>query len=391
MGHLKVLHVVAAMDPQMGGVCKAVQMMIAGLDKNCCLNQTVSLDTFDAPYLASYSFQIHALGSGKTAWQYNRGLLGWLQLNLCNYDVVIIHGLWLYTSYAVRKAARVLLSRNEKIPRVFVMPHGMLDPYFQKTSGRKLKAIRNWLFWKFIESKVIRNSDGLLFTCEMEKILARKTFTPYEPKKESVVGLGVDAQPDYKEAMTDAFQKKFGLKVPKNYLLYLGRVNEKKGIDLLVKAYLNLREAQFKLPALVIAGPGLETLYGQQIERLASRSSDIFVVGMLDGDAKWGAFYDCQAFVLPSHQENFGIAVVEALGCGKPVLISNQVNIWKEIEDGKAGIVMENSLTGTIELLKRWVSLTKGEKKVMSQNAKKVFDSTFNINKSTERLLEAIA
>ena len=80
---------------------------------------------------------------------------------------------------------------------------------------------------------------------------------------------------------------------------------------------------------------------------------------MLTGHAKWGAFYGAEAFILPSHQENFGIAVVEALACGKPVLISKQVNIWHEIIEGGGGLVEEDTTAGTLRLLESWQRLSK--------------------------------
>jgi glycosyltransferase involved in cell wall biosynthesis len=89
---------------------------------------------------------------------------------------------------------------------------------------------------------------------------------------------------------------------------------------------------------------------------------------MLSGEAKWGAFYGCEVFVLPSHQENFGLAIVEALACSKPVLISNQVNIWREIQDFNAGIVADDTLEGTINLLGSWVYYADWRKE---ENAKK--------------------
>jgi glycosyltransferase involved in cell wall biosynthesis len=61
---------------------------------------------------------------------------------------------------------------------------------------------------------------------------------------------------------------------------------------------------------------------------------------MLQGPEKWGAFYNCQAYLLPSHQENFGIAIVEAMACKKPVVISKNVNIWKEVQGGNGGLIL---------------------------------------------------
>ena len=88
----------------------------------------------------------------------------------------------------------------ESIPKLFVMPHGMLDPYFQKAAGRKFKAVRNWLYWKLIENNLIKQADGLLFTSMLELELASQSFVPYHPKNETVVGLGVDNPPWFEES-----------------------------------------------------------------------------------------------------------------------------------------------------------------------------------------------
>ena len=107
---------------------------------------------------------------------------------------------------------------------------------------------------------------------------------------------------------------------------------------------------------------------------------------MLNGDAKWGAFYESEIFVLPSHQENFGIAVVEALACKTPVLISDKVNIWREIEKGKGGIVKND----TYNLLKDWLSLNQNLKYSMVLAAEKVYLENFTIKKAAMQYLNGI-
>ncbi len=391
MKSIKVLHVVAGMNPELGGVSKAVRMIMAGLSDLNISSEVVTIDSPDAPYLENDTFPIHAVGVGKTPWSYNPNLLKWLEADIERFDIVIVHGLWLYTSYVVRRVVSLLRNKNRIAPGFFVMPHGMLDPYFQKAPGRRLKAMRNWIFWKVIERKVLQEANGILFTCEMEKILAKKTFTPYQPKKELVVGLGVENPPVFSEAMREAFKIKTDFNTNLPYLLYIGRIHEKKGIDILINAYLNLKLLNTILPLLVIAGPGIETEYGRRhIQQLASKSSDIRFVGMLTGDAKWGAFYGCEAFVLPSHQENFGIAVAEALACGKPVLISNQVNIWKEIADSGAGLVADDKESKIQEMLADWLHLSNDEKKIMGVRAKSCFENHFAINAASHRLVEAL-
>lgn len=391
------------MDPKQGGVCQALRSIIAGLKDHEVSNEVVTLDEANTDAFALDNFTIHALGNGQGPWSYNKKLMPWLLDNLNRFDRVIMHGLWLYPGYALSKAlARIKKSGTAQLPKLLVMPHGMLDPYFQKAKNRKLKAIRNVLYWKFIESQLINKSDGMLFTCQEEASLASTTFSPYTPKRELVVGLGVDAPPVYTEDMKRAFNEKCEGLNNTPYLLFLSRIDEKKGVDLLINAYssclknINNKHIQTaKLPKLVIAGPGLDSPYGKKIQQLVAQDKDlqrnVIFPGMLSGNAKWGAFYGCEAFILPSHQENFGIAVVEALSCGKPVLISDQVNIWREIETAGGGFVRQNTLEGTSQLLKYWEQARLDDKKLLARNAISAYRKNFSPAPATKKLLNALS
>jgi glycosyltransferase involved in cell wall biosynthesis len=144
------------------------------------------------------------------------------------------------------------------------------------------------------------------------------------------------------------------------------------------------------IPCLVIAGPGLETEYCREMQKLSADllpSNSVFWPGMLTGDAKWGALYHAEAFVLTSHQENFGIAVVEALACETPVLISNQINIWQQIEDDHAGLVAADTLEGAALLFRRWRDLSPQEKTMMRRAAKASYLNRFGIASNARRLL----
>jgi glycosyltransferase involved in cell wall biosynthesis len=362
---MNLLHVINDMDSKQGGVSQAVRTIIVGLTAEGVHSEVACLDTSDAPWNKADSFPVHALGPGRGPWSYSSKLIPWLLDNLSRFDVVVLHGLWLYQSYALGRALHRLKVMKQgtdpgeiNLPQLFIMPHGMLDPYFQRAAGRRLKAWRNQLYWQLIESDVVNQAGGLFFTCETERLLAHEPFSPYKPKCEVVVGLGVEKPPIYSSAMRDAFTALCPELQNRPYLLFLSRIHEKKGVDLLLKAFAHtirdlaipksltsaseLAETDEKpsqAPVLVIAGPGIDTSYGQLVYQLAAKlpKSTVLFPGMLTGDAKWAALYGCEAFVLPSHQENFGIAVVEALACCKPVLISNQVNIWREIETTGGG------------------------------------------------------
>ena len=414
---MKLLHVVASMDPKQGGVSQAVRSMVKGLAARGVGSEIVCLDAANAPWVKTGVGRMHALGPGRGSWSYNAALRPWLITALPRFDAVILHGLWLYQGYALRKALRRLsaqqATRPEKArfaPTFFVMPHGMLDPYFQRTSGRRLKALRNQMYWRLVEGAVVNEAHGMLFTCETERLLAYEPFAPYKPRRECVVGLGIEVPPPFAPDMHAALLARCPALANRPYLLFLGRIDDKKGVELLVQAYANLHAASVsflsgdneitgnaqslpnRLPALVIAGPGTDTPYGLRLRALAAEllESKIFFPGMLTGDAKWGAFYGCDAFVLPSHQENFGIAVVEALACGRPVLISNQVNIWREIEASGGGIVGDDTLPGTQQLLSSWTELAAAGKKRMGEKALAAYRQHFAIEPATDKLLEAL-
>ena len=402
---MRILHVLAWMDPKMGGVSQAVKSIITGLKRHGIENEIVSLDGTDLKLDESFG-QFIATGPGSTPWFYSSKLSSWLMLNLCRFDIVILHGLWLYHSYALRKAVFLLKAANQKsvdkkkpVPLIYTMPHGMLDPYFQQSKTRKLKAIRNWFYWKIIEHKIIKDSSGLLFTSLEERKLAATTFTPYLPNKEFVVGLGIETPPYRNEDMTKAFYTLCPEVAGKSYLLFLGRIDEKKGIDLLLNAYLDVQkkneelpeDERYNFPDLVIAGPGSESKYGQGMKSLAIKSkANIHFPGMLSGISKWGALYNCDAFALTSHQENFGIAIVEALACGKPVLISNKVNIWSEISETESGFVSDNTLTAIKDMLWYWLSLNNKEKKVIGENGFKTFNRSYSIDNFSKNLINVL-
>src|SRR5207249_2195904 len=145
--------------------------------------------------------------------------------------------------------------------------------------------------------------------------------------------------------------------------------------------------------SLIVAGPdqvGWERELRSQVAHLNLKDRVVFT-GMLEGAVKQGAFASADAFVLPSHQENFGISVVEALAAGLPVLISNRVNIWREIDADRAGYVDSDDLPGTTRLLQRWIETPPVEREAIRQNARKCFEQRFEINRAVDSLLQVLS
>ena len=367
------------MHPKSGGPAQGIRNAIPYIQKLGILNDVICLDEQNMEYGTTDDFTINRIGKGKTAYQYQPILLEWLSKNITNYDVVLVHGLWQYHNLAVYQAIKKLRKGKVKVPKVVIMPHGMMDPYFQNAPERKMKAIRNELIWNFIEKKCLNAADAIFFTCQEEMRLAVTTFKGYNPKKTINVGYGIQTPPANTVAFKTAFEKKCPSIIGKKYWLFLSRIHEKKGVDLLINAYNFLKSQNYSLPELVIAGP-TDSVYARQMIVNSANNPKIHFPGMLQGAEKWGAFYGCETYLLPSHQENFGIAIVEAMACKKPVLISKHVNIWKEIEAGNGGwILNELDQTNLYSILLAISRLSDPELAQKGKEAHETFEANFNV------------
>jgi glycosyltransferase involved in cell wall biosynthesis len=177
----------------------------------------------------------------------------------------------------------------------------------------------------------------------------------------------------------------------KRVAISMGRIHPKKGTDLLIEAFAAslAKDAAWRL---VIAGPdGLG--WQKDLEALARRlgmADRLTWTGMLRGTIKWGALAAAEVFTLPSHQENFGIVIAEAMSCGLPVVVSNKVNIWREVTSYGAGLVCEDTRAGAAQSLARWQALSKDERAALRVNSRRCFDELFNYEATAKRALEIV-
>ena len=128
----------------------------------------------------------------------------------------------------------------------------------------------------------------------------------------------------------------------------------------------------------------------ERLQTLAANSGctdRIHWPGLLLGDAKWGAFAACEAFVLPSHQENFGVAVVEALASGRPVLLTHPVNIAQDLEAAGCALVEQDTQEGITRLLTRWLVLTPSQQAEMASRAHDSFLRRYDMRRNAEAIL----
>ncbi|HSV63103.1 MAG TPA: glycosyltransferase [Chthoniobacterales bacterium] len=378
---MKILRSTHTVNPALGGPIESIKQSSAALLRRGHEVEIISLDAPNDPWVCDSAIPVHALGPGLGSYGYASRFSDWIKERRSNYDAVIVHGIWQYSSFGVWRALA-----GTKTP-YFVFPHGMLDPWFKRTYP--LKHIKKLFYWPWGEYRVLRDAAAVLFTSEEERRLARESFGRYHCN-ERVVNYGTAAPTDL-EVARERFFETFPRLRDQRFFLFLGRLHEKKGCDLLIEAFVELQNSADAAHHLVMAGPCSDDAYLRRLQQIAARAGDsITFPGMLTGEVKWGALSAADAFVLPSHQENFGIAVAEALACATPVLISNKINIWREIEDDGAGYVENDDLSGTINLLKRWLATPEVSQAHMRANARKCFASRFEIERATDSLLAAI-
>jgi glycosyltransferase involved in cell wall biosynthesis len=376
----RVLHVIAGLSSASGGPPEAVRQLI-GAYRNAGIEvEVVTLDDPREGFSRDIPCPVHQLGKGLLGrYAFSPRLWRWLRRNAARYDVIVVNGIWTFISVAARSAAR-----QARVPYgVFI--HGALDPWFNQQYP--FKRLKKLFYWP-VQYAVLRDAAAVFFTTEVERDLATRSFSPNRWRGIVVpYGIGDPDQPGVKTVEPAAQVRAFYEKVPairdRRYLLFLGRIHEKKGCDLLVQAFSRLASQQPDVD-LVIAGPdqvGWQSKLQEMCLRLGI-AERVHWPGQIEGDLKWGAFRGCDAFILPSHQENFGIAVVEALAVGRPVLISNQVNIWRDIVADGAGFAEDDTPEGTERLMGQWFELTAAQRDACAACARLTFLSRYSIGRA---------
>lgn len=374
---MNLLHVIRSLDARGGGPQEGLKQIVLEMDRAGWASEVASLDAPEELSALSFPAKINGLGPARGGYGYAPGAVRWLRANAPRFDAVVVHGLWQYHGLATWRALQGL-----NVP-YFVFPHGMLDPWFRRTYP--MKHAKKWLYWPWAEYRVLRDATNVLFTCEQERVLARESFWLYRVN-EAVAGFGIEPPKTDETADRQAFLDAFPALEGKRLLLYLSRIHPKKGCDLLVQAFA-ATAAEHDLH-LVMAGPE-DGEWGRELRQLAANlgiADRLTWTGMLSGPVKWGAYHASEAFILPSHQENFGIVVAEALALRRPVLISDQVNICQEIKATSAGFVAEDTLEGTIRLIRGWVAADEDSRRAMADRAIDCFVRHFHIRASAAKL-----
>jgi glycosyltransferase involved in cell wall biosynthesis len=373
---MNFLHAIGTLNPSYGGPVEALRHLSSGLIDLGHRSDVAVLDVPLPTHTQGFPGRVFAMGPAMGKYRYTSLFVPWLKRYVHDYDAVIVHGIWQYQSLAVSSLAR------RRLFPYFTYVHGALDPWFKKAFP--LKHLKKWMYWPWAEYRALRDSCAVLFTSDQERRLSRHSFWLYQVHGE-VCPLGIQ-DPDVavskcRGALLNRFQELRG----KRILLFMGRLHRIKGLDLLIEGFAHIACQEPRLH-LVVAGPdqdGMQSTLMGLADQL-SVADRVTWTGMLDGETKWEAFGAAEALVLCSHSENFGMVVAEALACSLPVLITDKVNIWREIDTDGAGFVESDTGLGARKLLQRWINLSESDRRLMGQRARSCFLRRFEARRAAE-------
>ena len=381
---MKILQVTASTAADSGGPIESVLRNSEVWVRDGHSVEVVSLE--DEADVAQRSFPVPlvALGRGIGKYGFNPRLPHWMRAHAREFDVVILNGLWNYSSVGSWQGLR------KTATPYYIFAHGMMAPWFRKFW---LKHMAKELFWRLAEGRVLRDATAVLFTTEEERFEARDVFRGHA-YRERVAPIGTSDPPDADEEQHRALIKAFPELEGAQFLLFIGRIHPKKGCDLLLAAFAEfaLRNPTLRNVHLVMAGPD-QVGWMRELKALAQKlgiARRLQWTGMVEGDVKWGMLRAAEAMILPSHQENFGLVVAEAMACSTPVLITNKVNIWREVETSGGGFVEEDTREGTVRLIERFYSLSSAERGEMGEAARRGFLEHFEATRGARNLLRSI-
>lgn len=343
---MRVCHFISGLDPVNGG--PAVAMVgLAAAQAEAGLDVSVAATWVDRPaegpadQMRAAGVKVCLLGPCTDPMSRHPKLKAFVTEMLSSCDVAHIHALFEEIQHQAARAAQ-----RRQIPYV-IRPCGMLDPW-SLNQGRLKKKI-------YMALRLRRNLNraaAIHFTATLERDLTQ----PLRIKAPAIVEPnGVDLREFQTLPPPGSFRDKYPQLAGKRIILFLSRIHRKKGLDLLIPAFAN---ANIPNAMLVLAGPDAEG-YGSTVQQMIQQhglADRVLTTGPLYGADRVAALADADIFVLPSYSENFGIVVVEALAAGRPVIISDQINIHPEITRAGVGAVIPLNIDRLVEELRRWLS-----------------------------------
>jgi glycosyltransferase involved in cell wall biosynthesis len=342
---LRILHVISSLDPRDGGTTTLIDALAraqkgAGLEVSVVSNFAAGFDDVVVRRLRDSGIPVELIGPNKHFLAWHPQISPTLRRLVPTADVVHIHALWEEIQH---RAARVAHAAGR--PYVFT-PHGMLDPWSLRQS-----RLKKQIYLALRLRRDLNQASAIHYSDEAERDLV----APLKLRPRAFVLRHLLDLSEFEQLPPrGSFRRECGVPNNKLLLLFLSRLHPKKGLDLLLPAFASLRRDDVYL---ILAGPGpqdyVQTLRGRADE--LGITPRVIFSGMMAGPRRIAAFVDADLFVLPSYQENFGLVVIESLAAGTPVVISDQVNIHRQISTAEVGEVVGTNVPELAGALGRWL------------------------------------
>jgi len=301
---------------------------------------------------------------------YSPSMKIWLKENLESYDVIHLQDFRTYQNWIVHKYAK-------KFKKPYILQaHGSVLPFFKNTM---LKKIYDWFFGY----NILNHAAKLIALTNIE--LEQYKLMGVDETKITILPNGVDISQFENLPRRGLFRDRYSINRKERIILYLGRINKIKGIDLLVNVFNDLTKELDNI-YLVIAGPDsgfLSELKNNIDPNLVNR---ILFTGPLYGKYKIEAYVDADVYVLPSIYETFPLTVLESLSCGTPVVVTD-VSCLSEIIHNKVGYVVKDSLSMGEAILNLIRDPELNDK--LSKNGKKLIKEKYSLE-IVSKLIEEV-
>lgn len=355
------------------GIDVSVYTTNVALETQVCVNKETIVEGVKVTYFA-FNRSLEFLGT--TGWQFSLTMAKRLKRNLKDFDLVYVIGVW---NHSV--AVTCHYCRKYKIPYI-ISPRGLLYPY---ATGKK--PWKKWPYYYFIARKDLTCANAIHYTSDNEaeschQLLGLRNKTIVIPN-----GLDLSEFADLPQAQV--FRRHYPDLQDKRIILFLGRISWKKGLDILIEVFNKIAKERSDTH-LVIAGVD-EGGYIKSVKKWVGKyglENRVTFTGMLLGREKLAAFVDSNLFVLPSYSENFGMSVIEAMACGLPVVISNQVGVYKDIQKNNGAVVVECNAASLYQGITAILDNPDLAARLTLQ-ARKITADYFDIEKVADRMLEA--
>lgn len=358
---MKIIHYIPSIDRTWGGT--STYMQVLGKELGKLAEVHIITHASDNP-LPINNCKIHYVSSynplkGSFKIEVNK------LFNAIKPDLVHVNCCWMPACTLVQRMAQKCGTK------VVLTPHGMLEPWIIKRHywSRKLPALLLY------QKAAIQNADCLQATADSEKQNLLKLGYNSNIK---IVKLGIDAE---SIAMKTSWKKS-------KQLLFLSRVHVKKGINYLIEAADILRD-ELQGYKILVAGEGNADYVASLKQQIMDKGlQDIIqLIGGVYGDKKWELFLTSDFFVLPTHSENFGLAIAESLATGTPV-ITTVGTPWNDLNSSNSGAWIEIGTQPLVETLRRFLSLSDEELESMGKNGRKLIETKYSAKVMAEEMME---